>query len=202
MLGEGMVRDEQQRQEYYGTIRAESERLSRMIGNVLELGKLERGAVDVNLQCGALRPVLEEMRALLAPHIAAQGFRLEIDCPEDLPPALFDRELLLQVLVNVCDNSLKFAAEAADKRICIDARQVQEGVRLSLRDFGPGVAPAHLPRIFDSFYRGEDELTRRHKGSGIGLALVRGLVERMRGRVAAANHPQGGFQLSLVLAVA
>lgn len=180
-------------------MRSEAERLSRMIGNVLELSKLERGVVDIQLQGGAVTAVLEELQKVLARHVQSQGFALDIHIADNLPPALFDRELLLQILVNCCDNCLKFAAKAAEKRIVITASDEASGVALRVRDFGPGVAPVHLPRIFDSFYRGEDELTRQHKGSGIGLALVRGLMQGMGGQVTARNHPEGGFELRLHL---
>ena len=68
-----------------------------------------------------------------------------------------------------------------------------------MADCGPGVAPEHLKRIFEPFYRPEDELTRQSKGTGIGLALVRGLVEEMGGRVSGRNRPSGGFEVSIQL---
>ena len=199
MLRNSMVDGDEKRQEYYQTIHAESERLSRLIGNVLALGRLEQGTCDVRLQCGELAPVLSELQAILQPALSSQGFRLEIQ-QSSVGSALFDREILLQILVNVCDNALKYAANGTDKVIHIEASLLQQQVCVRIRDHGPGVAPDHLPRLFEAFYRGEDEETRRHPGSGIGLALVRGLAERMQARVQARNHPEGGFELRLTLA--
>jgi signal transduction histidine kinase len=75
-------------------------------------------------------------------------------------------------------------------------------VRLAVRDGGAGVAPSHLGRIFEPFYRGETELTRRSKGTGIGLALVRGLAERMGATVSGRNLPEGGFEVEIVFPAA
>ena len=71
------------------------------------------------------------------------------------------------------------------------------GVMLAVRDHGPGVAPRHLPRVFEPFYRGEDELTRTTRGTGLGLALVKGLVERMGAVISGRNAQDGGFEVCI-----
>jgi signal transduction histidine kinase len=200
ILRDGMVPGEERRQQYYETITAESERLSRLIGNVLELARLERGTRPVERVVGPVYPVLEQVVEILGPHAKERGFVLETELAADLPAASMDRDALLQVLVNLVDNAIKFAASAEDKRVVIQARAVGAEVVLSVRDHGPGVPAGQLRRIFQPFYRGERELTRRTKGTGIGLALVAGLVARMGGRVDARNHPEGGLEVRVVLA--
>jgi signal transduction histidine kinase len=199
MLRDGMVPSGEKQREYYGTITAESERLSRLIQNVLEFSRLERGSRDVHLVAGPLAPVVEEAVQVLRPHAEREGFRLEVDVPADLPPVRFDRDALLQVLFNLVDNALKYARDASDRTVRIEGRAEQGGVRLAVRDAGPGVADGQLSRIFEPFYRAGDELTRTAQGAGIGLALVRELSDRMGAALRGVNAPGGGFEVSLLL---
>ena len=105
----------------------------------------------------------------------------------------------MQVLFNLLDNALKYSRQADEKEIVLKCRRDHRGVVLAVSDHGPGVAGRHLKKIFEPFYRGENELTRTSKGTGIGLALVRGLVERMGGTVAGRNASGGGFEVSIFL---
>ena len=200
ILRDGMVPSDDRRQQYYETITAESERLSRLIANVLELSRLERGTRQVDRVVGPVHELLAQVVEILGPHAKERGFTLELALEPDLPSASMERDALLQVLVNLVDNAIKFAANAQDKRIVLQARAVGTELVLSVRDHGPGVPAGQLRRIFQPFYRGERELTRRTKGTGIGLALVAGLVQRMGGRVDARNHPEGGLEVRVVLA--
>jgi len=197
MLRDGMVQEEAKRREYYGTITAESERLTRLINNVLEFSRLEQGTRDVNLVVGSLGPVVIEAAELLRPHAREVGFEIDVLVEEGLPPVRFDRDAVLQVVFNLVDNALKYSRHAANRRITIRCGRVGGAVALTVSDRGPGVAPHHLSKIFEAFYRGEDELTRTAKGTGIGLALVRGLAESMGAGVSGRNLGEGGFEVAL-----
>jgi signal transduction histidine kinase len=197
MLRDGIVPSEPKRQEYYGTITSESERLSRLINNVLEFSRLEKGTRQMNLVAGSLGPVVEEMADLLRPHAEREGFTLQVESDPDLPPVRYDRDALLQVLFNLVDNAIKYARDAPERLITLECRRRDGGVAVLVRDRGPGVAPRHLTRLFEPFFRGETELTRRTKGTGIGLALVKGLVERMDAGISGRNAEGGGFEVSI-----
>jgi signal transduction histidine kinase len=199
MLRDDLVPSEDKRREYYRTITAESERLSRLIDNVLEFSRLEKGTRNMQLTVGALGPVVQEVAELLRPHAERSGFTLRTEVEPDLPPVRFERDALLQVLVNLVDNALKYAARATPREIAIECRRHGDGVVLSVRDRGPGVASRHLARIFEPFHRGEDELIRETQGTGLGLALVKSLVERMGGAVGGYNEPGGGFEVRVAL---
>jgi signal transduction histidine kinase len=202
MLRDGLVPGEAKKEEYYGTITDESERLSRLIDNVLEFSRLERGTREMNVRAGPLEPVVREAVDKLRAHAAKQGFSLEVDVAPELPPVRYDRDALLQVLFNLVDNAMKYAGAAPERRVVIEARAEGGEIVLAVRDFGPGVSGGHLARIFEPFYRGEDEMTRSTKGTGIGLALVRDLSERMGAKVRGANAPGGGFRVSLAFEAA
>ncbi len=201
MLRDGYVLNEEKRAEYYETMAAESERLSRLIQNVLELSKLEHSGTTTGGEpvVGAVRPVLEEAIRVLDRHARGKGFTIELDAPDDLPTVRFERDGLLQVLINLVDNAIKFSKETETKVVVVQARASETGITLKIRDHGPGVPQRQLNRIFQPFFRGERELTRRTKGTGIGLALVKGIVERMGGKVSARNHPGGGFEVAVAL---
>ena len=199
MLRDGMVPSEEKRKSYLGSITAEAERLSRLIGNVLEFSRLERGAHGSGVPSADPLPLLHEAAALLRPHIEGAGFRLALELEPGLPAVRFGRDALLQVLFNLVDNAVKYGRGAGEAVIELSARAARAGVELRVRDHGPGVAPAQLSRILEPFYRGGDELTRRAAGSGIGLALVRGLVDEMGGSLAVRNAAGGGFEAVVTL---
>src|SRR5262249_15255446 len=117
MLRDGMVSSEAKRDEYYRHITTESERLSRLINNVLEFARLEKGTRDVSLVVGAVSPVVDELAQLVSPHLASHGMTLQVTQDPDLPPARFERDALMQVLWNLVDNAVKYGGNGAEKRI-------------------------------------------------------------------------------------
>jgi signal transduction histidine kinase len=202
MLRDGLVPSDAKRQEYYATITGESERLSRLVDNVLEFSKLEGGRRELAIAVGPVGPVLEDAAEKLAPHAASLGFALAVRVAGDLPAVRFDRDALLQVLFNLVDNAMKYAKSSDRRTVELEARREGDAVMVAVRDFGPGVARAHLEHVFEPFYRGESELTRTTKGTGIGLALVKELAERMGAAVSGANADGGGFRVRLAFPVA
>ena len=197
MLRDGLVASEEKRDQYHRHITAETERLTRLVNNVLELSRLENGAPRPTLDTAPLGPVVAEAAELARPHAEAKGFALRVEVEPGLPPVRIERDALLQVLFNLIDNAVKYADGGAPKEIGLAARREGDSVRLTVRDRGPGVPPRHVRRIFEPFYRGENELTRRTKGTGIGLALVRGLAGRMGARVSGRNRSGGGFEVEI-----
>ena len=199
MLRDGMVQGDEKQREYFATITSESERLTRLINNVLEFSRLEGQKAERPLTRESLEEPLRDVVKLLRPYARSQEFSLVLEIDAGLPPVAFDRDALQQLLFNLIDNALKYARTAERKEILVHCFETAGGVTLRVRDYGPGVARAHQPHLFEAFYRGEDELTRRTKGTGIGLALVRGLAEEMGARVSARNHADGGFEVEIRL---
>ena len=200
MLRDGMVTHESKRDEYYRALALESDRLSRLVNNVLEFSQLEKGARKLALGVGPLEPALRASLDMLRVHVEREGFRLAVEIGPDLPPARFERDALAQIVFNLVDNALKYARDAERREIVVAAGRTPNGVVLSVRDFGPGVPREQLGLLFEPFWRGDSELTRRAKGTGIGLALVQRLAEAMGASVRAGNAQPTGFEVAIQLA--
>lgn len=199
MLKEGWVSPDKQR-EYYTYISEESERLSRLIANVLQLARMERQENSLDIKPTTLRSLMDLVRSRSATQLERAGFHLNIETSEAWleKTVNVDADALLQIMLNLIDNALKFAAHADKKQIDIRIEQERDLPVICVRDYGPGVPPQDLSKIFDLFYRIGNELTRETKGTGIGLALVRELTEAMGGRVSVINQTPGAeFRVAL-----
>ena len=200
MLREGWV-DEGRRRDYYEFIHAESERLTRLIDNVLQLARMSRNGLQVAPQEVALGTLCEQARTRLASRVAQTGFTLELNVEAAAATTVVtaDPDLFLQIVINLVDNALKFAARAEPRRVVLGARRSEGGGGVvSVRDFGPGVPRDQMKKIFRLFYRPGNELTRETAGTGIGLALVHQLAVAMGGRVDVVNRDPGAeFRVTL-----
>lgn len=196
MLEEGLVDGPEKARQYYGTITAQTARLTRLIENMLLFSQLEkkpRKSVRADVV-----PVVQKAALTLGPHVERSGFQLLLEVPERPMIAKFDADLVEQILFNLVENALKYASSSADLRLTLSVDGTSAGLSVSLRDRGPGVSSALMHKIFEPFFRVEDEMTRRHPGSGLGLALVRTLAEQMDATVfAEAAHP--GLRVILLL---
>jgi signal transduction histidine kinase len=197
MLQDDLVEDAR-RHDYYRTITTESERLTRLINNVLEMSNIERHPQPLSVAAGDLCSLVRESLDVLRPHAQKEGFALDFEVREEPPSARFDADAMKQVLFNLIDNAMKYGRSAADKRISVTCEPCRRGFLLRVRDRGPGVRRDQLRAIFEPFFRGEAELTRAHQGTGIGLSLVKTLVERMGGRVQGENA-EPGFEVRIEL---
>jgi signal transduction histidine kinase len=197
MLQAGWASEDKKRS-YYDFIFDESERLSRLIANVLQLARMERSDFRLDLKPLKASELIDLLRAKVHSQIERAGFAVEYrtdpGCAE-LTVAI-DTDACSQILINLVDNAIKFSQSAPEHRIEISAAPQRGGLLLSVRDYGPGVPAAQLRKIFQLFYRAGDELTRESLGTGIGLALVRQLARAMRGDVDAVNrNPGAEFRL-------
>jgi signal transduction histidine kinase len=199
MLREGWA-PEEKKKTYYAFIHDESERLSRLIGNVLQLARMTRNEVSVDPKPVAVSALVDGIRSSVSSQVERAGFQLELDCGEEAGKAVIevDPDAFTQIMINLVDNALKFARKAEPRRILIACgRQVDGTVLFRVRDYGPGVPRDQMRKIFQLFYRSENELTRETVGTGIGLALVHQFTRAMGGRVDVVNQEPGAeFRLS------
>jgi signal transduction histidine kinase len=193
MLREGWA-DEARKKSYYNFIFNESERLSRLINNVLHLARMTRNEQKPGLEDINFDQMLKDLRPKLESQLENAGFKLELNCAEPAMAAnlRIDSDWLTQILINLIDNATKFAANAEPKTVQINCRRLQDKwMQIGVRDFGSGIAKDQMKKIFKLFYRSENELTRETVGTGIGLALVPQLATGMGGEVDVVNCEPG-----------
>ena len=199
MLRAGWVQDEDKRQTYYDFIFFESERLSRLVANILQLSRLTHQTTSLDLQSCSPAILLDAVQANVQAQVEAAGFRLEVHnrlSPEQHATVQVevDEDAFTRIMINLVDNALKFSAQAAHKVVCLNLEMgghPRPLVTFSVRDYGPGIEWQHRKKIFRRFYRVGSELTRSTPGTGIGLALVKELANTMHADVDICNHQPG-----------
>jgi two-component system sensor histidine kinase KdpD len=180
------------------SIDREAQRLNRLVGNLLDLSRIEGGALKAAREIVDLDEVLFRSRAQVAARAGSRS--IELDVPSGTT-VLGDPVLLEEAVVNLLDNAVAHTPERT--RVLASARRLDEaGVRLTIEDSGGGVPPSNLDRIFDKFYRLEARSGGRGGGSGVGLAVVRGFAEAMGGRVTARQSSLGGLAIDVDLPAA
>jgi signal transduction histidine kinase len=204
MFGEtlemGRVPEEGRRQEYYRVITRESERLSRLIDNVLDFSRIEGGRQRYEPTPTPVEPLVRETVDAFAYPLEQQGFAVDVRVEADLPDVPLDAEAVGQALTNLIDNAIKYSADR--RAIVVEARRDGDWLVLAVADRGIGIPPAEQRRIFEKFYRVGRSETQGRRGSGVGLALVRHVVEAHGGTVGVESAPGEGSRFTLRLPLA
>ena len=198
MLEQGIAKDPEREQEYFQIINSEGSRLSRLINNVLDLAKLEKKQRALNLIKGTFEEVVAEVQTVMQAKLRQEGFTLKT-VQENIRPFNYDREAMIQVLINLIENSIKFGQSAVRKEITVRIYQDADQVKIAVADRGPGIPQRALKKVFDDFYRVDNALARKTRGTGIGLALVKKFIDLIGGHVTAENNPQGGCTITISL---
>lgn len=198
LLEQGRVQDEEKRRGYLVTIGRETERLARLVNNVLDFSRLERGRRALQPESLDLAAEAQRLASMLAPRAAEAGLQLETAIPGSLVPVHLDRDALGQIVLNLADNAFKYASAGGELRIELAAAGPG---RCALRflDRGPGVPPALRERVFEKFYRIDESLTAEKGGAGLGLSIARQLARAMGGELRCLPREGGGAEFRLEL---
>jgi signal transduction histidine kinase len=198
-LADGLVKDKAQVCSYGALVRDEGRRLSEMVEQVLELAGAESGRPPAPRRLLHVGRLVDDALASCDPALRAAGVRLEREVPAELPLVLGDEAALRRMLRNLFDNAIKYGGDSP--WLGIRARAVDGGreVLVTVEDHGLGIAPEDLPRIFEPFYRGRHLSSQHIHGSGLGLSLVRRIVESHGGRVVVERGGGGGSAFTIRL---
>ena len=192
----GRLNSQEKHQQYYQIIRKESERLSALINNILDFSRIEAGRKEYDFRetdlCELVRNTLDSYRY----QIEEQGFVLEQKI-EAVPPLRVDREAMARSLVNLVNNALKYSADR--KYLEVNLYRKDGSVTLEVIDHGIGIPRQEQSKIFEKFYRVGDPLVHNTKGSGLGLSLVRHIVQAHGGQVTVDSVPGRGSKFTIAL---
>ena len=200
-MAEMLVRDRvpsaERQRKYYTSILKQSERLSHLIDNILDFSKMEEGHKMFHFEKADIIPVVRDMVESFQQHMADQGFHINLAIPEPLPDVVFDREAMEQVMHNLLDNACKYSGDSRE----IEVHLLSKGnkIIISVRDNGVGIRKEDHDKIFSRFYRAGEELTQTVKGSGIGLTIVKQIVEAHNGEITVESSPGKGSTFTVRL---
>jgi two-component system phosphate regulon sensor histidine kinase PhoR len=200
MLEKNWVKSEVKVIEYYRNMRQESERLSRLIENVLNFSRIQKGKKKYTFSLGDMNRCITEVVEMMGPYATQRGFSIKTDF-EELGQIAFDSDAVTQIVVNLLDNAVKYARQAKDKTITIRTRNQDQFILIEVEDHGPGVPHRQRKKVFEEFYRTGSEATRETNGTGLGLALVKKFAEAHNGFVEILTaKPMGAiFRVGLAL---
>lgn len=196
----GRVASPEQQHKYFGIILKESDRLGKLINNVLQLSKIEAGKVPVKTAPLDLVHAWEQTFESFHERLEREGFLIETRFPETLKPVIADNDAMLEVLMNLIDNAIKYSE--ARKVIRCEIAQTDEQTLFSIADEGIGISAEDQKRLFEPFFRAESSLTPATRGTGIGLSLVKSYMEAMGGRIELSSVKESGTTIRLVLKTA
>jgi len=178
--------DDVTRKELLETAFAESDRLNRLVSNLLDMTRMEAGALKISRKACELRDVLGVILEHLKEKIGARN--IQIDIPNDFPEVSMDFFFMMKVFFNLIDNALKYSS--ADTPIDIKATALKDKVRIEIKDQGIGIPKEDLKRIFEKFYR--VARPQQIMGTGLGLSICKGIIEAHGGEISAQNNPDRG----------
>ncbi len=192
------------RERFLGIMGSEAERMNRLVGDLLSLSRVEadervRPTTRVDV-AGLLSTTIRN----LAPLAEEAGVTLQVDLPDAALLVQGDGDQLVQVFTNLIENAIKYGGDGQRVKIQAEVSAPEPslrapGIRVVVTDFGPGIAPEHLPRLTERFYRADNHRSRAMGGTGLGLAIVKHILSRHRGRLKITSEPGQGAQFSVSL---
>jgi two-component system phosphate regulon sensor histidine kinase PhoR len=193
---QGQAKDDPKaRERFLGIMHNQATRMARLIDDLLSLSRVELSAHVRPDTLVDLLPIIRQVADGLEPLARERQVEVEIHLPE--PPVMIagDREELLRLFENLIENALKYGASGGRVIVSLTSSRATDGaqeVRVMVRDFGPGIAPEHLPRLTERFYRVDVGDSRSQGGTGLGLSLVKHILNRHRGRLLIESVPKQG----------
>nr|QEO74689.1 hypothetical protein [uncultured bacterium] len=196
----GRVNNEEKKAEYYRIIRHESLRLNTTIDNILDFSRIEAGRKTYQLVDGDMADVIHYVLSTHRYQIVNSGFDIQTDIQPDLPSVLIDRDAMAQAISNLLDNAIKYSGKV--KQISLTAKTLASNLCVEIADHGIGIPRAEQARVFEKFYRVGNGLVHDVKGSGLGLSLVKHIIEAHNGTISVESDVGKGSRFRILLPIA
>ena len=197
LLGEGKIDSVQKQQSYLQTIIRESQRLARLVNNILDFSRLEQGHKTFNCSDIELTELIKEILQRQSLRLDEAGLKLIKQIKTGPLPVHSDRDAIEQILLNLIDNAIKYAAKGGE--LIIALKGDTEKTHLTLTDRGPGIPEAQRQKIFEKFHRLDSSLTSSQPGAGLGLSIARQLARGLGGDLTCKSAETGGTSFCLTL---
>ena len=203
-LQAGRVTTEEKRQEYYAIITRESTRLTNLINNILDFARIEAGRKEYTFELTDIGQVVRETYEAYQAQLDHGGFERHFSMEQDLPPVLADRDAVSQAVLNLISNAIKYSEEERyiEVEVTRDTRRGRHGVLISIHDRGIGLRPEDRAHLAEGFFRSADGRVRQRGGTGLGLALVKHIVEAHQGTLDAEPRLVKGSTFRIFLPAA
>jgi signal transduction histidine kinase/putative methionine-R-sulfoxide reductase with GAF domain len=179
LLRQDVAWDDSTRREFLAIIDQESDRLSELIGNLLDMARVEAGTLRVEPEPTHLRPIVEEVVRTFS--VMTSQHHFDVEMPKRLPRIMADPRRVRQVLRNLLENAVKYSPAGGSITVAVEVHP--DEVQIGVSDPGIGIQPDHVDRIFDRFYQVDNASTRKVGGSGLGLSICKAIVEAHKGRI-------------------
>jgi Na+/proline symporter/signal transduction histidine kinase len=201
ILNDNPQLESSQREKFLGIIIKESERLTRLINQVLDLAKIESGNAEWHANELDLREVIDDSLTAVSQLFKERNITLEVAAPEHVPTLVADRDRLMQVMLNLLSNAAKFCGPQ-NGRVRVTLEHEERGLRVDVTDNGSGISAADQALIFEKFRQAGDTLTQKPPGSGLGLAISREIIGHFGGHLWVASEPGIGSTFSFTIPLA
>jgi signal transduction histidine kinase len=183
--------------EFAGIVRKESERLLRFLNTFLDITRIEENRQPVNLTSVILSDVVKEVAFELKPIAESVGITINSEIPAEIGPAVVDRDLTKQCLINLLENAIKYSSPG--KEVIIRLTEEPEHLKAEIIDQGIGIREEDVVRVFDKFYRAQPDGLGNREGSGLGLTFVKEAIELQGGKVLVESRYGGGSTFTLMI---
>lgn len=178
-------------------INKHSDSLVELINSLLDISRIESGKVQMKFESENIKDIIETVADLLTPQLKAKQIQLKYELPGDIPDVFIDHSQIERVFINLVSNAAKFTPEKG--QILVRIKDINEHIQVDVEDSGIGISKEDLAKIFDEFYRADNVINQSLKGSGLGLTLVKYIIEAHKGKIWAASKPNKGSCFSFTL---
>jgi signal transduction histidine kinase len=197
MLQAGSVPSEERRSRYYDVLVEQSARLSSLVTNILDLARIEEGRKEFQIEKTDIGELVRDFVTTTQQRVGHEGYTVEVHIDEPLPQARADRTAITQAISNLVENAMQYSGATKQVNVSVSARD--GWVDVSVADCGVGIPENEIDKVFDRFYRGSHPITRSVKGSGLGLTLVKEIVQAHSGTVSVESEPGRSSTFTIAL---